>query len=96
MVGILVHGNNHYILSGPPPDEAASLAIARHFSVVQIGAPISLAFERWRIRAKEFRENLEWAVVIPGDRQISPGAEQLLGELARRGVTIVRLLSGIG
>src|SRR5882672_6798122 len=23
MVGILVHGNNHFILSGPSPDEAA-------------------------------------------------------------------------
>jgi hypothetical protein len=26
MVGILVHGNNHFILSGPVPDEAAALA----------------------------------------------------------------------
>jgi len=27
MVGILVHGNNHFILSGPVPDEAVALAL---------------------------------------------------------------------
>ena len=37
MVGILVHGNNHFILSGPLPDEAAALALVRHWSIVQIG-----------------------------------------------------------
>jgi len=96
MVGILVHGNNHYILSGSQPDEAAALAMVRHFSMVQIGAPISSSFGRWHIRSKEFRENLEWAVVVPGDREISPGAEELLAELAARGVMIVRLSTGIG
>jgi hypothetical protein len=28
MVGILVHGDNHFILSGPVPDEANALALA--------------------------------------------------------------------
>jgi len=37
MVGILVHGNNHFILSGPLPDEAAALALARHWSIVWRG-----------------------------------------------------------
>jgi len=37
MVGILVHENNHFILSGPSPDEAAALALVRHWSIVQIG-----------------------------------------------------------
>jgi len=35
---------------------------------------------------KEFRENLEWAVVVPGDREISPGAAELLTGLAARGI----------
>ncbi|MGA2420993.1 MAG: hypothetical protein ABSG69_13005 [Candidatus Acidiferrum sp.] len=96
MVGILVHGNNHYILSGPTPDEAAALAIVRHFSMVQIGAPISSSFREWQIRSKEFRDNLEWAVIVPGDREISAGVEKLLGELSVRGVGIVKLSSGIG
>ena len=95
MVGILVHGNNHFILSGPPPSEAAALAMARHWSVIRIGAPISSSYDQWEIRAKEFRENLEWAVIVPGDREVSPGVTQLLKELAARGVTILRLSHGI-
>jgi hypothetical protein len=58
MVGILVHGENHFILSGPPPDEAAALAMARYWSIIQIGDQKSLSFEQWQIRTKEFRENL--------------------------------------
>jgi hypothetical protein len=88
VVGILVHGNNHFILSGPAPTDASALAIARHFSLIQIGDPVSLAFEKWQIRDKDFRENLEWAVIVKGDRDISPGAAQLLEELSARGVTI--------
>ena len=70
MVGILVHGNNHFILSGALPDEAAALALVRHWSIVQIGEAKSLSFGQWQIRSKEFRENLEWAVIVPGDREI--------------------------
>ena len=88
MVGILVHGNNHFILAGPRPDENAALALARHWSIIQIGAPKSQTLDQWQIRAKEFRENLEWAVIVPGDREISPGAAELLSELSARGVAI--------
>jgi hypothetical protein len=37
---------------------------------------------------KEFREDLEWAVNVPGDSEISPAVAQLLDELAARGITI--------
>lgn len=94
MVGILVHGNNHFILSGPRPDEAAALALARHWSIIQIGAPKSQVLDHWEIRAKEFRENLEWAVVVPADRETSPGVSQLLAELSARGITIDRCNRG--
>lgn len=90
MVGILVHGNNHFILSGPRPDDAAALALARHWSIIQIGAPKSQTLDQWQIRTKEFRENLEWAIIIPGDREISLGAAELLAELSARGVVIGR------
>jgi hypothetical protein len=90
MVGILVHGNNHFILSGPAPSEAEALALARHWSVIQIGQTKSARVDRWEIRAKEFRENLEWAVVVPGDREMSPGAAELLAELAARGIVAQR------
>ena len=88
MVGILVHGNNHFILSGPRPGEASALALARHWSLIQIGAPISQGLDQWQIRTKEFRENLEWAVVIPADREISAGVYELLSELSARGIAI--------
>jgi hypothetical protein len=88
MVGILVHGNNHFILSGPPPDDATALALARHWSLIRIGETKSSCFEAWEIRSNEFRENLEWAVIVPGDRQTSSGVQQLLAELVQRGVII--------
>jgi hypothetical protein len=94
MVGILVHGNNHFILSGPRPDETAALALARHWSIIQIGAPKSPTVDKWQIRTKEFRENLEWAVIVPADREISPGAAELLAELSARGVAIDRCRRG--
>jgi hypothetical protein len=95
MVGILVHGDNHFILSGPEPDEAAALALARHWSIIQIGDQKSLAFEQWQIRTKEFRENLEWAVVVPGDRGISPAVSQLLAELSARGIAVRKIDRGL-
>jgi hypothetical protein len=58
MVGILVHGNNHFILSGPEPTEAEAIAAARHFSVVRIGEAVSTSFGKCEIRNKAFRENL--------------------------------------
>jgi hypothetical protein len=94
MVGILIHGNNHFVLRGPRPDEAAALALARHWSIIQIGAPKSQTLDRWEIRGKEFRENLEWAVIVPAERDISPGAAELLAELSARGVVIDRCKRG--
>jgi hypothetical protein len=88
MVGILVHGNNHFILNGPRPDEQEALGLVRHFSLIQIGPPTALAYEKWQIREKEFRENLQWALIIPGDRQASSALLDLLSELAGRGIVI--------
>ena len=94
MVGILVHGNNHFILSGPLPDEATALRLVWYWSIIQIGEAKSSSFGQWQICSKEFRENLEWAVIVPGDREVSPGVAQLLGELSACGVTIRRLPTG--
>ena len=46
------------------------------------------AFDRWHIVNREFRENLEWAVVVPGDSAMSPAVTQLLSELSARGIPI--------
>jgi hypothetical protein len=94
MVGILVHGNNHFILSGPLPEEKTAVALARHWSIVQIGEQKSPSLGQWEIRAKEFRENLEWAVIVPGDRETSPAVSQLLAELVARGIPIHTCATG--
>jgi hypothetical protein len=86
--GILVHGDNHFIVAGPLPDRATAIALARHWTLIEIGAATPPALAQWRIISKEFRENLQWAVVIPGESEISPAVKQLLAELSARGVTV--------
>ena len=70
------------------------LALVRYWSIIQIGEAKSSSFGQWQIKSKEFRENLEWAVIVPGDRVVSPGVAQLLEELSTRGVAIRKLSTG--
>ncbi len=68
MVGILVHGDNHFIVHGPAPDRDTALALVRHWSLIGIGTVTPPALGQWRIVSREFRENLKWAVVVPGEQ----------------------------
>jgi hypothetical protein len=88
MVGILAHGNNHFIVRGPMPDRREALALVRHWSLIQIGAMTPHDLKNWRISSREFRESLEWAVVVPGDGELSPAVAVLLEELSARGIAI--------
>jgi hypothetical protein len=88
MVGILVHGDNHFIVRGPLPDRATALALVRHWSIIQIGATTPPALDQWSISTREFREDLAWAVVVPGNGGISQAVAEMLGELSARGVVI--------
>jgi hypothetical protein len=88
MVGVLVHGNNHFIVRGPLPDRDTALALVRQWSLIQIEARTPAALEQWSISTREFRENLAWAVVVPGDGDTSPAVAQLLDELSLRGIAI--------
>jgi hypothetical protein len=90
MVGILVHGDNHFIVRGPLPDWPTALALVRHWTVIKIGATTPAELVPWHISSKEFREDLEWAVVVPGEKEMSPAVAQLLEELAARGTDIQR------
>jgi hypothetical protein len=92
MVGILVHGDNHFIVRGPLPDSETALALARHWSLIEIGATTPPALAEWQIVNREFRENLEWAVIVPADTDISPAVQTLLDELAARGMIIRRTM----
>jgi hypothetical protein len=88
MVGILVHGDNHFIVRGPLPDPETALALARCWSIIQIGGTTPPALALWCISSREFRENLQWAVIVPGEGEISPAVAALLSELSGRGVAI--------
>lgn len=87
-LGILVVGDNHFIVRGPKPDRETAAALARHWSLIRIGAETPAELRAWRISTKEFREDLEWAVVIPGGGELSAAVAQLLDELRCRGVAI--------
>jgi hypothetical protein len=88
MVGILVHGDNHFIVRGRLPDRETALALVRQWSLIRIGAACPPALEEWQIVSREFRENLRWAVIVPGEREITPAVAILLNELTQRGVEI--------
>lgn len=90
MIGILVCGDNHFIVDGPPPGRADALALARHWSIIQIGQTTPAHLQRWTIVTRAFRENLEWAVVVPGDADATPAVARLLEELSARGIDIRR------
>ena len=88
MIGILVHGDNHFVVRGPLPDQPAALALVRHWSLIQVGCTTPAALDRWRISTREFREELEWAVIVPAESEISAAVTELLAELSARGVRI--------
>jgi hypothetical protein len=88
MVGILVHGDNHFIVRGPLPGRNVSLALVQHWSLIEIGAITPNELTEWRISTSEFRENLEWAVIVPGEAAVSSAVVQLLIELSARGIRI--------
>lgn len=93
-LGILVAGDNHFIVRGPLPSPAAALALARRWSIIRIGSGIDMTRPEpgspWHVSTKEFRENLEWAVVLPSERSIQPAVQTLLAGLEARGIPIHR------
>ena len=88
MLGILVHGDNHFIVRGPLPGRDTALDLVRHWSIIRIGNGTPPHLEQWRISSREFREDLKWAVLVPGDGEITPAVAQLLLELSGRGIAI--------
>jgi hypothetical protein len=88
MPGILVHGDNHFVVRGPEPDRATAIALVKQWSVIQIGGVTPPELRAWQISTREFRENLEWAIVIRGDSPMTSAVIQLLDELSGRGLVI--------
>jgi hypothetical protein len=87
MVGILVHGDNHFIVRGPAPDPGIARELVREWSIIRIGATTPPHLARWQIVSREFRENLQWAVIVPGEGAMNPAVATLLRELSDRGIS---------
>lgn len=88
MLGILVHGDNHFIVRGPEPDRVIARELVRHWSVIRIGSVTPPHLAGWRISTREFREDLQLAIVVPGESDHSPAVRQLLDELSAREIPI--------
>ena len=86
--GILVHGSNHLIVSGPRPSIEQARRLILAWELPQIGVVRDTA--GWAIKTKEFRENLSWAVVLDNGEPQSSAVVTLLDELSTRGIEIVR------
>ena len=86
MIGVLVYGDNHFIVDGPQPDGATAKALAIHWSLIRINASTPQQLSAWKIINKAFREDLQWAVVVPASSETSPAIVALLGELRKRGI----------
>jgi len=84
-VGILVHGDNHFIVRGDEPDIETAISMVRRWSIIQIGVSVP---DHERISTREFREDLKWAIVVPGDGDMSAAVEKLLAEMRDRGIEI--------
>ncbi|MBX9600609.1 MAG: hypothetical protein K2X35_06385 [Bryobacteraceae bacterium] len=87
-LGILVHGSNHHIVRGPLPDAAAARELVKRWEFVQDLTRPAVVPPLWRISTREFRENIEWAVVLANGEPHAAAVETLLAELAFRGVRV--------
>ncbi|HWE50693.1 MAG TPA: hypothetical protein VG273_12930 [Bryobacteraceae bacterium] len=87
-LGVLVHGDNHFIVRGPLPCRETALALVRHWSIIRIEAVTPAELEAWRIVSRAFREDLQWAAVVPGHAGVNPAVTTLLQELSARGIVI--------
>ena len=88
MYGLLVYGDNHFIVNGPEPSAEIAHALVREWAHPMLGRAADSRLAKWSIRTKAFREELAWAVVVQSDDFYSPAVSQLLTELGDRGLPI--------
>ena len=78
----------HPIVRGPRPDRRTALSLAGEWSLIRIGTVTPPALAAWHISTREFREDLQWAVIVSGDGEFVSPVAQLLNELPARGIPI--------
>jgi hypothetical protein len=88
MRGLIVNGDNHFVVRGPRPDRETVCALVKHWSIIEIGQTTPVRLQQWTISTKEFREDLEWAWIVPANTAHTAAVMILLDELKARGVPI--------
>ncbi len=86
MPGLIVCGDNHFVVRGPRPNPETVRALVRNWSLISIGSATPPELQPWTISTREFREELEWVFVVHSDIEHTVAVTELLLELAARGV----------
>jgi hypothetical protein len=91
VLGLIVCGDNHFLIRAPQPSAAEARALVRRWTFPSIedllGQSLPLP-PQFQISTREFRENITWALVLSSSEPHSPAVAQLLSELIQRAVSI--------
>jgi hypothetical protein len=90
-LGIVVFGEEHFLIRGPKPDAEMARYLVRRWifpsteDLLGISPPMP---DEWKITTREFREDIEWVIVLSSAVALNPAVKTLLEEVATRGVEI--------
>ena len=90
-LGLIVYGEDHFLIRGPKPDAVMARYLVRRWifpsieDLLRTSPPIPAD---WQITTSEFRENIEWTIVLSCDQDPTAAVAQLVSEIAARGVAV--------
>jgi hypothetical protein len=96
VLGLIVCGDNHFLIRAPQPSAAEARALVRRWtfpSVADLLGQSPPLPPQYQISTREFRENITWALVLSSPEPHSPAVAQLLSELIQRGILITNVTS---
>ncbi len=82
-------GDNHFLVRGVKLEREMAQYLVRRWTFPSVEDALGLTPPvpgDWKITTKEFREDIEWVIVLPGEGEHTDAVKQLLEELAARGV----------
>ncbi len=88
-LGLIVCGEDHFLVRGVKPELEMARYLVRRWlrptveDLLGTSPPIPA---EWKITTKEFREDIEWVVVVESETTVNPAVRQLLDELEARGI----------
>lgn len=96
MLGLIVCGDNHFLIRAPQPSAAEAQALVRRWTFPSIADLLGQSPPlppQYQISTREFREDITWALVLESPEPHSPAVAQLLSELIQRGIPITNVTS---